>query len=723
MRFIIYTFDTAIDAVMNLTHDIELSLKEKKSTTCVFLDIKKAYDYVSLKQLLSVMKKLHLSFQIFKWIKKFINCRSIELTFDEKKQEKRHIRTKISQKSSISSILFLIYTRFLFAKLKIDVNIETSSFVNDIVIYTSSKKIEINCERLNQAISKTFDWARENVIKFDDFKSEMIHFELKKKMSSNSITLSNETTLRFQKNVKWLKIYIDKKLNFKEHVSKKIANATKALYSINRLQNTEWELSSMTSRQLYMICTNAISNYDSEIWWKNQKQFRNKLQKLQNIALKKILEAFRISFVAVMKIETNLKSIDIRLNQKKQKLELKMLKMKTNHSIKMKISNFSLKNWNETRNEQSKKFSEWNQNDLHATQLIKTIHSISKFITDEYLIEESASIKNIWKKSSLKIEIDSNVNVRDNHLKKVETILQINATIFYTNAAYDSKSKIATASCVLYQNSRTTYKTWNLEVEMSINDAKLYAIEKATKWSKTLQNFEPIWIFSDSQTAIRCIEKFFHFLAEEIHKTIENSNSQTHIHWILEHADISENEKANKLAKSIFSSSTITRNRFLSFKFLNNQITEHNHQRWLNNWKINSKKKKHYEKFDTILENSKIQLLSKKFTKHVISTILQLKFEHEYFKSYLVKLSKYETNKCNENCNFIQTSKHLLLHCRHFINQRSVMINEMKSQTTTLKTLFEIKKDIENLKKFLIDIEIVTRKWILRDTKENEENE
>jgi hypothetical protein len=172
-----------------------------------------------------------------------------------------------------------------------------------------------------------------------------------------------------------------------------------------------------------------------------------------------------------------------------------MLKMKTNHSIKMKISNFSLKNWNETLNEQSREYFEWNQNDLHATQLIKTMHSISKFITDEYLIEESASIKNIWKKSSLEIEIDSNANVWDNHLKKVETILQTNAAFFYTDAAYDSKSKIATASCVLYQNFRTTYKTWNLEVEMSIDDAELYAIEKATKWSKTLQNFEHIWIF------------------------------------------------------------------------------------------------------------------------------------------------------------------------------------------------------------------------------------
>jgi hypothetical protein len=57
---------SAIDAVMNLTHDIELSLKEKKSTTCVFLDVKEAYDYVSIKQLLNVMKKLHLSSQVLR---------------------------------------------------------------------------------------------------------------------------------------------------------------------------------------------------------------------------------------------------------------------------------------------------------------------------------------------------------------------------------------------------------------------------------------------------------------------------------------------------------------------------------------------------------------------------------------------------------------------------------------------------------------------------------
>ncbi len=215
----------------------------------------------------------------------------------------------------------------------------------------------------------------------------------------------------------------------------------------------------------------------------------------------------------------------MKLNQKNQKLDLRMLKMKKNYSIRLKISSFSLENWNETLNKQSRKFSEWNQDELYITQLIKTMHSISKFITNEYLIEESATIRNIWKKSSLEIETDSNAHARDNHLKKIELILQTNSAIFYTNAVFNSKTKILTALCVLYQNFRAAYKTWNLEIEMSINDAKLYAIEKATKWSKSLQNLKHIWIFTNSQNAIRCIENFTHFLADEIYKTTENSNA------------------------------------------------------------------------------------------------------------------------------------------------------------------------------------------------------
>jgi hypothetical protein len=151
------------------------------------------------------------------------------------------------------------------------------------------------------------------------------------------------------------------------------------------------------------------------------------------------------------------------------------------------------------------------------------MNSISKFIINEYLIEKTASINYIWKKTFLNLEINQIENARNIHLKKVETILQISKfAAFYTDAVFDTKTKISIASCILYHDSRMSYKSWNLQIEISINDAELYAIEKATKWSKTLQNFDHIWIFIDNQNAIRCIENFTHFLANEIDKTVEN---------------------------------------------------------------------------------------------------------------------------------------------------------------------------------------------------------
>ncbi len=117
------------------------------------------------------------------------------------------------------------------------------------------------------------------------------------------------------------------------------------------------------------------------------------------------------------------------------------------------------------------------------------MHSISKFITNEYLIEEKSIIQNVWKKLIIDLQIHQNENSRIEHFQTLKNIFQnIQTAMFYTDAAFDSTTKILTASCVLYQNTKVAYKTWNLEIEMSINDAELYAIEKATKWSKTLKN-------------------------------------------------------------------------------------------------------------------------------------------------------------------------------------------------------------------------------------------
>ena len=248
-----------------------------------------------------------------------------------------HSDVYISQKSSISSILFFIYIRFLFSKIRIKIRISSFSFIDDIQISVSSKNIENNCKTLTEIAKIAFSWADANAVQFDDSKSELIYFESKKIMSTNSITLPNGTILKFQNMIKWLKIWIDRKLTFKTHIEKRLTFAIRIFHSISRLQNFEWNLVFMITRQLYQTCITAISDYDFEIWWNDQKSYAEKFQKLQNLKLRKILETFKTSLISVMKIEINIQSIKIRLNQKNQKLVLRIMKLNQRHFIRLKI--------------------------------------------------------------------------------------------------------------------------------------------------------------------------------------------------------------------------------------------------------------------------------------------------------------------------------------------------------------------------------------------------
>ena len=76
---------SAIDAVMNVVYVIEIVNKNKNVLSCLLLDVKGAFDFVSIIQLLYVTKKLKLSRIIIQWVKHFMTKRSINLIFDETK--------------------------------------------------------------------------------------------------------------------------------------------------------------------------------------------------------------------------------------------------------------------------------------------------------------------------------------------------------------------------------------------------------------------------------------------------------------------------------------------------------------------------------------------------------------------------------------------------------------------------------------------------------------
>ena len=138
--------------------------------------------------MLKICKNLDLSRSLCSWIECFINNRYVQLAFDKNKQEKTRVEIEISQDSSISSILFLIYIRDIFSEIN-SMQIRSSSYVDDIELVASSETIEENCLILENAAEKLLQLQNHNNIQFNMKKIELIHFHTKRSIDNNNFSV------------------------------------------------------------------------------------------------------------------------------------------------------------------------------------------------------------------------------------------------------------------------------------------------------------------------------------------------------------------------------------------------------------------------------------------------------------------------------------------------------------------------------------------------------
>ena len=103
----------------------------------------------------------------------------------------------------------------------------------------------------------------------------------------------------------------------------------------------------------------------------------------------------------------------------------------------------------------------------------------------------------------------------------------------------------------------------------------------------------------------------------------------------------------------------------------------------------------------------------------IFSTFTQIKLGHEYFKSYLERLSAYKDNLCHI-CKVKQTLKHILISCKQYKAEQKKLKNTVLRQKAkpetevnselSLKRLLCTGKEIKTTLAFLKETKIATRK-------------
>ncbi len=92
---------------------------------------------------------------------------------------------------------------------------------------------------------------------------------------------------------------------------------------------------------------------------------------------------------------------------------------------------------------------------------------------------------------------------------------------------------------------------------------------------------------------------------------------------------------------------------------------------------------------------------------------IQLKTGIGYLKPYFRKIGKAEDDKCFGDCNFKQTTKHLLLECPSYSEERKRMRKALGRLPLTLQILLCTREGKNALATFLGETEICTAGWYI----------
>ncbi len=321
---------------------------------------------------------------------------------------------------------------------------------------------------------------------------------------------------------------------------------------------------------------------------------------------------------------------------------------------------------------------------------------------------------------------DETCETINTHYRKLETIVKKTKNIVMYIDASQTRKKIAKLKTeieimmIFTHKSVRCSKTTSVIDKIIITKAKLQTIDDAIAiCSEEASEDSEIWVYTDSQMTLQRLKaksnvnlKLFNNIRQNL---INLQQNQCHmcIQWVLSRKNIIENEAVNQLIKDV------TRKRSTIMSFIKKQIDKEIKEQWLIAWNDSIKKENQYQKH-TARVNLSYRSLKKlrKINRLTFSTFIQLKMKHDYFKSYLHRLSGNNLNKCYEICKARQTSKHLLLNCKHYrAEQLQLKAKVQFKNTNIILTLFIIKIERITMLEYLKSTWIATRKWLLR-TKE-----
>ncbi|CAG4981210.1 unnamed protein product [Colias eurytheme] len=273
-----------IEQVHRLVEHINETYEKKKYCTAAFLDISQAFDRVWHDGLLFKVKK-NLSSNFYSLIKSYLSDRYFFVKQAEETTELKSIQAGVPQGSVMGPTLYLLFTADLPS---IDGAI-TGTFADDTAILVSDNSPAVASHKLQSSLDQISQWLKDWRIRANESKSVQVTFTYKKE-TCPPVTL-NGRELPQHDHVRYLGIYLDRRLTWKKHIFTKRLAMSQKLRTLFWLLNRKSSLSLDNKLLLYKCIIKPIWTYGLQLWGSAAKSNVDIVQRFQSKMLRLVTGA------------------------------------------------------------------------------------------------------------------------------------------------------------------------------------------------------------------------------------------------------------------------------------------------------------------------------------------------------------------------------------------------------------------------------------------------